>query len=86
MVADAKYKDDLTRDDLNQVITYASTYRVEHVLVIMPARIASESGLGYRGRVDRISVHTYRFSLDAADLDQEETKLLAAVRALCAKD
>jgi 5-methylcytosine-specific restriction enzyme subunit McrC len=82
LVLDAKYKPmsgSPARDDINQVITYAASYRTHHVVVVQPCRQPDQAGVRKVGSIDDLTVWQYGFNLNAADLAMEEQALGEAV-------
>lgn len=85
LVIDAKYKKDITRDDLNQVLGYALTYRSSLVILACPRKAASSpSGLCLLGEVSGIKAYQYFVDLGAIDLPAEELAFSNSIRALLA--
>lgn len=82
MVGDVKYKTAPTRDDLNQVLTYALRYSVPKA-VLVDLSSSSTGELERLGSVAGIEVYVYGFALSAADLDSEETTFSEAMRNIC---
>jgi 5-methylcytosine-specific restriction enzyme subunit McrC len=76
VIAEVKYKDKPNRDDYNQAITYALSYRANRVILVHQNRHGSPKGLRRIGAIGNIVLDAYAFDLAAADLQQEE-KLLA---------
>lgn len=73
VVIDAKYKLDVSRDDVNQVLGYALTYRTNTVVLATPRKsVSAPRGLQLLGQVSGVSVYTYVFDLGAPDLEAEE--------------
>lgn len=85
LVIDAKYKLDVTRDDINQVLGYALTFRARSVMLACPRKSEKVArGLQLLGEVAGVSVLLYRFDLNAVDLELEESAFRAEVSALLA--
>ena len=82
IVVEVKYKSKENRSDINQVLTYALCYRVECVVVLLPAEAMSERGLVEVGTVNGVEVYRYRVNLANGDLGEEEEELCGAVRGL----
>jgi 5-methylcytosine-specific restriction enzyme subunit McrC len=85
-ILEVKYKPangDPARDDLNQAITYAVSYRSDEVVLVQPrAPLPSFSGLRTLGTIADATVYQYVFDLNAADLDAEEALFSHAIRDL----
>jgi 5-methylcytosine-specific restriction enzyme subunit McrC len=79
VVIDVKYKEKVDRADVNQVVTYASVYRTNAVVLLHQAPAENEGGLFLSGRIGALSVYCYQFNLDARDLVVEETRLVRAM-------
>ncbi len=82
MVVDAKYKTGEAREDINQALTYAMSYRTKRVALILPAETAVDAGMSEVGRIGDVVFHRYRFNLAAADLDDEERRCALAFQPL----
>lgn len=68
------------RGALNQAITYAASYRSNHVVVVQPrASATSPAGLYTLGTIADLTVHQYVVDLDASDLAAEEQAFGKAV-------
>jgi len=79
LVADVKYKSAPSREDVNQIVTYAVRYAIKKVLfVCLSSAIAGR--LERLGTISGIEVHCYEFSLSAANLDTEEANFISAIR------
>jgi len=79
LVVDVKYKEKVDRADINQVVTYASVYRTNIVILLHQAAAEDEGGLFLRGRIGALSVYCYQFNLGASDLVAEEKRLVRAM-------
>ena len=78
VVLEVKYKPAKNapdRVDLNQVIAYAASYRVNNVVVVQPKGKAGMSpGLAKLGDLGDLTVHQHVVDLGAADLSREEER------------
>lgn len=87
VIVDAKYKPARggpARDDINQAITYAVSYRAPAAVIVQPRDAAPSernSGMRLHGSVAGIEVYQYVFDL-AADLSGEERRFSEGVRSL----
>jgi len=72
IIAEVKYKEKPNRDDYNQAITYAVTYRSERVILVHQNKPGSPKGLRHIGTMNGIVLDAYAFDLSLADLDHEE--------------
>jgi 5-methylcytosine-specific restriction endonuclease McrBC regulatory subunit McrC len=80
LVIDVKYKPDVSRDDLNQVLGYALTYRSSDVLLACPRKHSSAPvGLQLLGCVDAVRVFQYWVDLGVADIEREEQEFVEAI-------
>lgn len=80
IVIDAKYKPDISRDDLNQVLGYALTYRSSTVLLACPRKSSSSpSGLQLLGEVSGIRVFQYWMDLGSSEIEKEELAFVHAM-------
>ncbi|ASY71338.1 5-methylcytosine restriction system specificity protein McrC [Sinorhizobium fredii] len=82
LVAEVKYKDRPNRDDINQAITYALSYRTNCAILIHQRAAESASGIQKIGTVNGIELHSYAFDLSKADLQSEEESLANCLFAL----
>ena len=72
-----------SRDDINQVLTYALTYGVERAILLLPAAEADGCrGLTEIGTVGGVEVYRYRVDLGCEALGEEERRLCGAVQML----
>lgn len=72
LIAEVKYKEKPSRDDINQVIAYAVTYNTKHAILITQTNSNSKSGLNLIGTVNGIKISNYIFNLNADNLEEEE--------------
>ena len=72
LIAEVKYKEKPNREDYNQAITYAVTYRSERVILVHQNKPGSAKGLRHIGTMNGIVLDAYAFDLSLADLDLEE--------------
>jgi 5-methylcytosine-specific restriction enzyme subunit McrC len=84
MIGEVKYKLAESRDDINQVLAYAVTYRSNKIILFLPADNRERSGLYEVGRVNDINVYRYRIDLASSDLDNEEREMGSALKTLIA--
>jgi 5-methylcytosine-specific restriction enzyme subunit McrC len=87
VVIDAKYKPARggpTRDDVNQAIAYAVSYRAPAAVIVQPRDAdpsERDAGIRLHGSVAGIDVHQYVLDM-AAPLASEEQRFCAAIQAL----
>lgn len=81
-VGDVKYKLRYTREDLNQVISYALSYGVERTLLFVPALSEHDAGLNPIGKIKGIQVYQYSLWLGSNLLSQEAKRMSTAVAAV----
>ena len=82
VVAEVKYKARDSRDDINQILTYALTYGVHRAVLLLPADAESEGGLTEVGAVGGVEVYRYRVDLGCNALEDEEQRLTKGVQTL----
>jgi len=82
LVGDAKYKDKYDRSDLNQLITYAVSFRANTALVIHAKAVNGPGGLSLLGMVNSVAVYAYVFDLSGDDLLVEERAFCRAVASI----
>jgi 5-methylcytosine-specific restriction enzyme subunit McrC len=64
-----------SRGAIEQVVTYAATYRCSRVVLVHPRGLGqADSGLRLQGRIGELKVYQYVFDLKAASLAIEEQK------------
>ncbi len=80
-VLDAKYKANVGRDDLNQLIAYAVTYRVENVLVVAPQMDGEATSVELIGRIGLLRLLLVRVNLASVDAEAQERRLVEIVGA-----
>lgn len=85
MLLEAKYKVLRTehmplRDDINQIITYAVSYRAPLVVLVHPRVAGSSRGMFALGTIGSTILLRYVYDLAATDLDAEEVSFAQAVR------
>ncbi|WP_086466121.1 McrC family protein [Oceanibaculum nanhaiense] len=72
LIAEVKYKEKPTREDYNQAITYAVTYRSNRVILVHQNKVGAATGLRHIGTMNGIALDAYAFDLSKADLESEE--------------
>jgi len=83
LVAEVKYKKFVkpTREDNNQAIAYAASYRAP-VVIIHPRVEEKTHGMSLPERIDRRTIYHYAFDLAAEDPDAEEQVFAESFRSL----
>lgn len=85
VVLEVKYKpvgSRIERDYLDQVLTYALTYRAPHAVIVQPlGHRPAHRGIRTLGTVGGITCYLYSINLDG-DLDEEEQAFTASIREL----
>lgn len=71
---EVKYKDKPSREDINQAITYALSYRTRQAILIHQNKPGTEAGPRMIGEVNGITLKAYAFNLDNDDLATEEER------------
>ena len=79
LIAEIKYKSFPNRDDVNQVITYAASYRLANVVLVHQADQAIHIGLHLHGQIGNVQVWRYGFPLSQECLEDEERKFAEAM-------
>ncbi len=72
LIAEVKYKEKPNRDDYNQAITYAVTYRTDRAILVHQNKAGAATGLRHIGTMNGIVLDAYAFDLSHADLEAEE--------------
>lgn len=72
LIAEVKYKEKPTREDYNQAITYAVSYRSDRVILVHQNKPGAATGLRRIGTMNGIVLDSYAFDLSKADLGSEE--------------
>lgn len=73
VIAEVKYKEKPKREDYNQAITYAVTYRTDRSILVHQNAPGAAKGLRHIGTMNGIVLDAYAFDLSNEDLDAEET-------------
>lgn len=74
VIAEVKYKDKPNRDDINQAVTYALSYRCARSVLVHQLKEGQHARVRHIGKVAGIEVIAYGFDLAAADLKVEEVQ------------
>lgn len=85
IVIDVKYKsikNNADRNDLNQIISYAASYRSSCGLLIFPANEHNKTGIISIGKISNMEFFQYFVDLSKADIESEEDALIEAIVAL----
>jgi 5-methylcytosine-specific restriction enzyme subunit McrC len=75
-ILDAKYKASISRDDVNQMIAYATTYRVNRVFVTAPEMDGGETRLEAIGRVGSLRIDLLRMNIGSSDPGSQESRFI----------
>lgn len=78
-VGDVKYKLRYTREDLNQVISYAVSYGVKVAILFLPALSTNDVALRQVGTIKEIRVYQYTLWLGSDRLSQSAEQMVSAV-------
>jgi 5-methylcytosine-specific restriction enzyme subunit McrC len=78
-IAEVKYKDRPNRDDINQALTYALSYRTKKSVLIHQRRPSAKQGLQKIGLVNGIHLNSYAFDLAVTDIEREEREMAACL-------
>ncbi len=82
-ILEVKYKEMPDREDINQGITYATSYRAPTVVLVHPAADTQSGGLRLVGVVGGLRVFQYAYDL-AGNIEAEQRKLRREIGALLA--
>jgi 5-methylcytosine-specific restriction enzyme subunit McrC len=82
VIVDAKYKLWLAREDINQVLAYALSYRALNCVLVLPSESAAERGLSLVGTVGTVRLWLYRIHVGSEDIVEEESAFSHAIAAL----
>jgi 5-methylcytosine-specific restriction enzyme subunit McrC len=72
VVAEVKYKEKPSRDDINQAITYAVCYRTRNAVLVHQCSAEKTSGLYRIGTINGIELDGYAFNLGTIEIEKEE--------------
>ena len=72
VIAEVKYKEKPSRDDINQAITYALSYKTDTVVLVHQRKPSGPKGLQTIGLIGGIRLSSYGFDLSNTNLDEEE--------------
>lgn len=79
---EVKYKEDPNRDNINQAITYAVTYKKTKAIIVCYAT-GKQTGLVDFGKVgEGIQVFVYHFDLEKTDIEAEEKNFASVINRL----
>lgn len=81
VLVEVKYKEKISRADVNQAIVYGVSYRANDVVLV---HVSSSRTGSVLGTIGPLTIHTYGFELGAKDLQEEEVVLATEVRSLAA--
>ncbi|HEY8342422.1 MAG TPA: hypothetical protein VIK75_05365 [Calditerricola sp.] len=68
-----------SREHINQVVTYAVSYRVDKAIIVQPCREEKDSGLEYVGRINFIDLFWFKWFLGASDIRVEEERFIRSI-------
>lgn len=72
VIAEVKYKEKPNRDDINQAIVYAQSYKCSHAILVHQNKQGAPTGPKHIGKIQGITLQSYAFDLGAEVLDDEE--------------
>ena len=75
LVLEVKYKEKPNRDDINQTITYALSYRTRDAVLLHLAKTPERSGLYTIGVISGIKIYGYAYDLGSPALEDQELEL-----------
>lgn len=79
IVGEVKYKERPNRDDINQVITYASSFRSQHGVLVHQRGSNDPPGIRKIGTIGNVQLDGYAIDLARDDLEDEERQFAAAM-------
>jgi 5-methylcytosine-specific restriction enzyme subunit McrC len=82
LLLEVKYKSFPDRSDYNQAITYATSYKVDTIVLVHQATKAAHVGLAEIGRVGPVRLLRFGLSLDHPPLIEEEQRLASSIFSL----
>lgn len=87
LIIEVKYKKTKLpdRDDINQIIGYAVSYRSSTVVIVHPRIPGGRSGLHILGRIHPLTIYHYVFDLAVENAEEEEKKFVFHMRSLLMK-
>jgi 5-methylcytosine-specific restriction enzyme subunit McrC len=86
LLGEVKYKTFPDRADINQVVTYAASYRLPNIVLVHQTEDPANVGLTLHGRIGALHIWRYGFPLDRRDLEAEEVRFADAVLRLVNDD
>lgn len=89
VLGDVKYKSEVVEKDRYQLISHALSYGVKVAFIISPAQDSANSGpllIGSIGRESPIKIYHYRFDLEAANIQEQESCFSEWVLSLISAD
>lgn len=81
IIAEVKYKENPKREDYNQAITYAVTYRTNRAILVHQNKPGAPAGLRHIGTMNGIVLDAYAFDLGNEDLETEESAFAECILA-----
>ncbi len=83
LLVEVKYKTDLTREDVNQAITYGVSFRAPVVVLTTPRSQNIAGEIREIGRIGTLTLFEQSFNLAARDIVAEEQAFCSNIRARC---
>lgn len=71
-IAEVKYKESVSRNDINQAITYAASYRAKTIFLVHQNEASAPSGISKIGEIGEVVLFKYAFNLANPSLEEEE--------------
>jgi 5-methylcytosine-specific restriction enzyme subunit McrC len=82
LIGEVKYKPHYSREDLNQILTYASSFRCRRVVLMLPSISQDERICETVGTLDSSVVYLARLEIGEGDIARSENRFTAAVRGI----
>jgi 5-methylcytosine-specific restriction enzyme subunit McrC len=75
LIVEVKYKEKPNRNDINQAITYANSYKTRKVVLLHQSSAIDQKGLRHLGTINTVGLFGYAFDLSSEDLESEEKRM-----------
>ncbi len=78
LVVEVKYKEKPNRNDINQAITYANSYKTKNAILLHQRSATGQRGIRLLGTINSVKLFAYAFDLSSSDLVAEEKTMARA--------
>lgn len=82
LIGEVKYKPSYSREDINQILAYALSYRCPKVVLLLPVVEGAEAQSEIVGEVDGRTVHVVRLDLGSAPVGTAEKDFVRRISAI----